>query len=366
MDAETRGLVEATLARVVDDVYQPPARLARLRAGPVDYRLHWPLLAELGVFDLAFSEGVGGMGAGALDLAQAIRVLARGLVLEPFSESAVVAAAVLGRGENAPAREQAAAAAMAGQRITVLVGLPRQHGELSLLPDGDTLRLSGVAQVVPYAAQADEWLVAAREPRAGERRILRIPRAQPGVTVTSFRLMDARPAGDIRFDASPLNPSYGWLRGAPADAALERASDLSLLVHGADALGVMEQLLAVTAEYLRTRVQFGVALGTFQALQHRFADMQIDMLEVRALVLAYARCLDGDAAITAKPSLQSALARLAARASRHIGHEAIQMHGGMGVTEELVVSHYNARLQVLGGALRAWCEPSEDPHAEAA
>ena len=103
---------------------------------------------------------------------------------------------------------------------------------------------------------------------------------------------------------------------------------------------------------LKTRVQFGAPIGTFQALQHRFADMHMDLLEARALMQAFAAALDRDGGGAAP--LADALARVLPGAGRRIAHEAIQMHGGMGVTEELIVSHYNARLQVLGGFLRAW------------
>ena len=365
MDAETRGLIGDTLDRLVGDVYQSAARLSRIKAGVIDYRLNWPLLAELGVLGLAYGEAQGGMGAGAADVAQALRVLARGLVLEPFAEAAVISAAVLGAGEPSQAREQAVVAASSGQRISIVVGLPRRADGPSLYRAGDTLRLQGSVQVVAYADQADEWLLAAREADSGETLVLRIARSHSGVAVRPFRLMDARPAADLCFDGVSLEPSQVWLRGTAADAALARAGDMALLAWGADALGAMEQLLRITGDYLRTRVQFGVALGTFQALQHRCADMQMDMLEVRALVQAYGRCLDDGAGAEAKATLQSALARVAARAGAHIGQEAIQMHGGMGVTEELVVSHYNARAQVLRGWLLAWTQACELACAEA-
>ena len=178
--------------------------------------------------------------------------------------------------------------------------------------------------------------------------------------------MDGRPAGDLRFNGVVLDDTQVWLRGDAAEAALTRAGDLALTVHGADALGCMERLLAITGNYLRTRVQFGVALGSFQALQHRYADMQMDMLEVRALVHAWAHGLDRGNDAVARASLASALARSVARAGPRIGHQAIQMHGGMGVTEELVVSHYNARLQVVAGFLQPWCTVPVATYAEAA
>lgn len=369
LDAESRSLVQETLTRFVDDMYQPHPRLLRLKAGSVDVRAHWPLLAELGILAMPQSEEQGGMGAGARDIAHAVRTLARGLVLEPVIEAVVIAGAILALVDDASEREQAVEALISGRRISVVVGLlphtalPQAHCE------GGTIELRGRACAVPYADEADEWLVVVRDAHTQELLVLRVPRSQTDVELIPLRMMDAHPAADLCFDGVRLNQSNILIRGANAEAAMTRAQDLALVAYAADALGAIEQLVSLTGEYLRTRIQFGTPIGSFQALQHRYADMHMDMLEARALVNAFAAALDreDDAAdaLAQTAALASAVARLLPRAGKRVAHEAIQMHGGMGVTEELVVSHYNARLQVLGGFLQFWRALPAIPFTEA-
>lgn len=363
LDAETRSLVEETLTRFVDDLYQPHPRLLRIKAGQIDYRAHWPLLAELGILAMPQSEDLGGMGAGARDIAHAVRILARGLVLEPLIEGVVIAGSLLARADDAQVRDAAIASMISGERISIVAGLLPQSALVGARCEGDTIRLEGKVRAVPYANEADEWLLPARDCASQEMLVLRLPRTQPGVQLTTFRMMDAHPAGDIGVDGLVLDRSQVLIRGTQAEVALACARDLALVAYAADALGACEQLVSMTGEYLKTRVQFGATIGTFQALQHRYADMHMEMLEVRALVHAFAAAIDKEDP-TGAASLRSAVARVVPRAGKRIAHEAIQMHGGMGVTEELVVSHYNARLQVLGGFLHAWRTLPEPLFAE--
>lgn len=358
LDTETRAMVAHTLERFVAEHYDPAQRLKRLHARPVDYRAHWPLLADLGLFGLLLEAEQGGLGGGAADLAKVLLALAPGLVLEPVGEALIgnaLFAAVCGDGDA-----DAVAQAAAGQGLWVAVN-PAPSQWLRAQHDGDTLRLRGTLTAVPYAAQADHWLVAAVTP-AGERRVLSLSATHPGVRVEPFKLMDGRPAADLHFTDVDVDDSAARLPQAAVAHALAQAADRALVSQAADAVGIMEHLLSLTRSYLRTRVQFGVSLGSFQALQHRLADMHMAFLESRGLLRALTDALDSGQGPERLIPLRCALARVVLRSGRRVGQEAIQLHGGMGLTEELVVSHGNARLQVIAGTLNAWVDSGTHEH----
>jgi alkylation response protein AidB-like acyl-CoA dehydrogenase len=357
LDDQTRRMVADTVSRFVDEAYEPHARRARLNAAAIDYRLHWGMLAELGVLSLPFEEGEGGMSGSAVDVAEVVHVLARGLVLEPFVETAVIAGRLLVGAASGRGRTEELTALVGGEDVTVLVG-GRAGIEESLRAyrEADGWRLDGLARAVMYAAEADHWLVAAREQPSGDPLVLRVARADVAARVDAFRLMDGRSAADVGLDGVVVGPRALCLRGAAATAALQSASYHATSAYCADAVGCMSQLVEQTGQYLRTRVQFGVAIGTFQALQHRFADMHMAFVEARAIARALAASLD-EAAAERKRWLRFAAAAVVTAAGAKVGHEAIQMHGGMGVTDELNISHYNARLVTLARLLRNMVPP---------
>jgi alkylation response protein AidB-like acyl-CoA dehydrogenase len=316
---------------------------------PVDYRANWGALAELGVLGLPVGEALGGIGGSALDVSDALRVLSRGLVLEPLVESAVIAGAVLRR---RPGAQAVVASAIAGEALTILVG-GRVDDALRCVEQDDALKIFGTARVVPGAAQADFWLVACTGDD-GVVRVLRVPAHGGSERIDTYRMMDGREASDIVFDAAPVSRDALWLAGAEAEAALAEAAAQAVSAYCADAAGVMGCLVTWTRDYLRTREQFGARIGTFQALQHRLADMHIAALEARAIAREMARAVDaGDGAERIR-WLRFAAPAVLSRCGERVGHEAIQLHGGMGVTDELVISHANSRLVVLNRLLARW------------
>jgi alkylation response protein AidB-like acyl-CoA dehydrogenase len=353
LDSETKSIIDATLLRFIDDFYDFTERRERLSAGTVDYRRYWPKLAELGVLGMPFTEEQGGLGGYALDIADAVSRMAKGLVLEPFIEAAVIAGSILAAGIDAQARLDEL---IGGEVIDILLGgRLGSEDRLQVTLSGSTYRLNGTLRVQPYAAQADFWLIAANDASSGEPIILRLAPDGVDVQVHSYRLLDGRPASDLHFADVSVAASSLWLQGPAAQAALVRANRLAVSCLCADAVGVMAFLSSGTAEYLRTRKQFGMPLSSFQALQHRFADMQIAYLESRAITRKLALNL-GTGSAAEQRWLSFAASSVVERAAALVGHEAIQMHGGMGVTDELVVSHCNSRLVVLVRQLQNWCE----------
>lgn len=347
LDQETRAIIDQTLGRFVRDHGDIHHRRDRLARRPVNERTHWSLMAELGILAIPFAEEVGGIGGAAVDVGAAAALLGGGLVLEPFIEGVIVPAAVLATGPGG------AAAVIEGRELTVLVGgRPSDGDRVRASVDGDRIRISGRASVVPAANVADTWLVVAWR-GDGSPLVARLAAASDGVNAVSHRLMDGRGAADITFNGVVLPSSAVLLDGGAARAALGAASVRAVAAYAADAVGVMERMVRETGAYLVTRKQFGVVIGSFQALQHRFADMHMACLETAAMVRALAVAIDG--AGGGEPRwMASAAASVVERAAGLIGHEAIQMHGGMGATEELPISHLNARLVVLTRLIRAW------------
>ena len=354
LDSETKSIIDATLLRFVDEFYDFTERRERLSANSFDYRRFWPTLAELGVLGMPFTEAQGGLGGYALDIADAVTRLSKGLVLEPFVEVAVIAGSVLAAGgiDSQPRLDEL----IVGEVIDILLGgRLGSEDRLQSTHDGSVYRLNGTLRVQPHAAQADFWLVAASDAISGQPIILRLAPDAVDAQVHSYRLLDGREASDLQFYDVSVDLSSLWLHGAAAAAALLRANRLAVSCLCADAVGVMAFLLTETGEYLRTRKQFGMPLSSFQALQHRYADMQIAYLESRAITRKLALSLD-----TGSPAEQRwlcfAASSVVERASALVGHEAIQMHGGMGATDELVVSHCNSRLVVQMRLLQSWRE----------
>ncbi|RAR57846.1 alkylation response protein AidB-like acyl-CoA dehydrogenase [Paraburkholderia unamae] len=353
LDPESKSLIEQTLRRFLADCYDPAARLERLAADAVDYREHWATLAHLGVLALAFDEDHGGPGASPRDLADAVRVLAPGLILEPFAQTAIVAGRVLAAGADAATRAACVERLVEGSRVTVLAGgRDARCDRLRCERTADGLRLTGSLRVVPYAVQADEWLIVADDAQ-GKPVIVRVDAARSHAKLSGYRLMDGRPAADLVFEDEHVERGGLWLEGEAAQRAMDGARLDAVNVLCAEAVGVMESLIAVTGEYLRTRVQFGAPLATYQALQHRYVDMYMAYIESSAISREYADALGAEDR-EARARLACSAALVVARAARLVGHEAIQMHGGIGVTDELMVSHGNARLAVITSMLRDW------------
>jgi alkylation response protein AidB-like acyl-CoA dehydrogenase len=348
LDQETKNIIEEALSRFVDGSYDAVTRRARLNGVAVDYRAHWGALATLGVLGLQVGEEFGGIGGGALDVSDALRVLARGLVLEPLIECAVIAAAVLRHGDDA---SETLPALIAGTTVFALVG-GRRGDSLKLERGSDGFNVSGVARVVPGASSADVWLVAAKD-ESSKWHLLRVAPDTSGIRSSTYRMMDGRGASDIDFGSAILERSALWLEGDAAERALADAAANAVSAYCADAVGSMQTLVLTTRDYLRTREQFGALLSSFQVLQHRFADMHIAALESCSISRSIARHIDAsDRQEIAW--LCYAAPSVVARCAERVGHEAIQMHGGMGVTDELMVSHYNSRLVVANKLLERW------------
>jgi alkylation response protein AidB-like acyl-CoA dehydrogenase len=323
---EEQQLLADSLARFVERDYSFERRSSIIHgAGTSDAA--WATLAELGVLALPLPAEHGGFGGGAGDLMPVMNALGRGLIVEPYLATVVLgASAVALGGSPAQCEMWLPKVAEGGAKLAVA----RLDGE------GEGGRLRGRASVVLHGGQADALIVV-----AGDAAYL-VRRDAAGLGVRDYRTIDGLRAADIVFDGvSADDPLPG---GA---AAVEQACERARAALCAEAIGVMEQLNTLTLEYLRTRQQFGQPIGRFQALQHRAVDMFVDTEQSRSMAYAAAMAVDGSHHDARRRDVDAA-SEYIGRAGRRIAKSAIQLHGGMGVTDELPASHYAKRLTMIG------------------
>jgi alkylation response protein AidB-like acyl-CoA dehydrogenase len=313
----------------------------------------WAGLAELGVLAINVPVAQGGLGFGPLETLAMMGPCGRSLLLEPYLSSAVIATAAL-RAFADDAQAASLLTRMAeGAAIAVLAHFERdsrfetQWVTTRAEPSGLGYRLDGHKAVVLHAAAADTLLISART--AGDANVatgvtlFRVPRDAPGLTLDSYPTIDGQRAADVYLNGVELPAGSRLGAEGAALPVIEAALDIGLAALCAEAVGVMQALVDATAMYLQTRQQFGVAIGRFQALQHRIADMLIHLEQARSMsYLAALRCTDAN--VNERRRALSAAKAVIGQACRFVGQQAVQLHGGMGMTDELAVSHWFKRL----------------------
>lgn len=327
--------------RYVEKDYGFEHRRAIVKAGGFS-REAWNGLAGLGLTALAVSEAHGGLGFGPVEAMVVMEELGRGLVMEPYAQGALVAPAVLARAPEAVQADWLPRIA-AGDALVVLAHQERRaRYRLDLC---DTLasadhRLSGLKSVVPAGDQADAFIVPART-GAGIALYL-VAKDAPGVTLRGYALHDGSRAAELTLKDAPATLLVGADQGL---ATLELAVDIAIAAQAAEAVGVMDRYVALTAEYLNTRKQFGVAIASFQALRHRIADVKMQ-LELARSMSYFATLKLGESDEARRRALSQAKVQLG-QSMRYVGQQCTQLHGGIGVTDEYIGSHYFKRLTVM-------------------
>jgi alkylation response protein AidB-like acyl-CoA dehydrogenase len=313
----------------------------------------WAGLAELGVLAINVPAAQGGLGFGPLETLAMMGACGRSLLLEPFLSSAVIATAVL-RAFPADAQGTELLTQLAsGAKIAALAHFERdsrfetQWVSTRAQRIGERYRLDGHKAVIMHAAAADTLLVSART--SGESAdaagvsLFRVPRNAIGLTLDDYPTIDGQHAADVYLKGVELEASDRLGVEGEALTVIESALDIGLAALCAEAVGVMQALVDATIAYVQTRQQFGGAIGRFQALQHRIADMLIHLESARSMsYLAALRCTDEN--VTERRRAMSAAKAVIGQSCRYVGQQAVQLHGGMGMTDELVVSHWFKRL----------------------
>ena len=313
----------------------------------------WAGLAELGVLALNVPAAQGGLGFGPLETLAMMGACGRSLLLEPFLSSAVIATAVLRAYPDDAAAAKLLTEMAEGKAIAVLAHFEKdsrfetQWVTTRAVRSDAGYQLDGHKAVVMHAAAADTLLISARTAGdAGDAAgvtLFRVPRSAPGLTLDAYATIDGQRAADVYLKGVEV-PAAGRLGAeGTALAAIEAALDIGLAALCAEAVGVMQALLDATVTYVQNRQQFGVPIGRFQALQHRIADMLIHLEQARSMsYLAALRCADEN--VSERRRALSAAKAVIGQACRFVGQQAVQLHGGMGMTDELIVSHWFKRL----------------------
>lgn len=352
---EEQAMLAEAVSRWLTDDYGFERR-RRLAAGEESWDANWQQLADLGLLGLVIPEADGGLGGGAVDVLIVMQALGRALAVEPFVQSAVAATSLLAEQGSLAQRETHLGAIAAGDERIVIAALePGARFDL----DGVNTRavtgaegyvIAGRKALVVGAESADFLVVSART--RGESRdqggisLFIVPAGAPGVSRRVMPTLDGQRAADVVLEDVfvPASSLLGSLH--EGFASLEKAIDRAIAAHCAEAVGAMDRLLEMTIEHLRTRRQFGQPIGKFQALQHRIAEMAIAIDQARAtMCLAAARVDDADR--SARRRAVSAAKHMCGKSGRLVGELAVQLHGGMGMTDALDVGWYFKRLVCL-------------------
>ena len=354
--SEEQQLLADAVQRFVREHYSFERRREILRSPEGWSREMWNEIAGLGVTAINVPEEHGGLGGGPVETMLVMNALGEGLLLEPYLGAAVLAPALLARLHDVKASAELLPAIASGERIVIVAHQePNTRGELNHVStraekSGDAYVLDGYKSVIAHGGCADELLVTARTSgKTGDLEgvsVFRVDRAARGVTVKSYGTIDGQRAADITLKGVKVPAANLIGDEAKAYAAVEGAHHVALSALCAEAVGAMKAVNAATLEYTKNRKQFGQPIAKFQVLQHRMADMFLHSEQATSMsYLAAIRCVEADP-LERRKALSAAKVVIG-QAGRFIGQQAIQLHGGMGMTDELMVSHHFKRLTAI-------------------
>jgi pimeloyl-CoA dehydrogenase small subunit len=316
----------------------------------------WRTYAEQGLLAIPFAEAHGGIGGGPVETMIVMEAMGRALVLEPYLATVVMGGGAI---RHAGSEEQKAALLpeVAAGSLKLALATTERHSRYNLADvatrarkDGAGWVLEGEKSVVMHGAAADKVIVTART-SAGQRDrsgigLFLVDRTAPGVSVRSYPMQDGTRAAEISFASVRIGPEA--VLGDPAGAlpAVERVVEETIAATCAEAVGAMSEMASITVEYLKTRKQFGMPIGAFQALQHRGADMFVATEQARSMAML-ATIMAGSEDARERSRAISAAKVQVGRSGRYVAQQAVQLHGGVGVTMEYKVGHYFKRLTTM-------------------
>ncbi len=350
---DEQRILRDSVDRLIQDRYGFEARRG-FRAEPAGWsRAMWGQFAELGLLGLPFAEADGGFGGGPVEIAIVMEAFGRALVVEPYLATIVMSGSLLRHAASPEQRARLVPEIAAGERVLAFAQVERQSRyslndvTTTARREGDGWRLSGAKSLVLHGGAAGALLVTART--AGEHRERRgiglflVGAEAAGVSRRGYPTQDGLRAAEITFENAPAEAL-----GDPAEALpiLERAQDEVLAAVCAEAVGVMQAMHDMTLDYMKTRKQFGRAIGENQALQHRAVDMYVSLEQARSMSL-YATMMASEPDPVERQRAMHAAKVQIGRSGRHIGQEAIQLHGGIGVTMEYAVGHHFKRMTMI-------------------
>jgi len=344
---DEQQMLREAVRRFAQEQYTFEARRALLESEPGFGADHWNSYAELGWLALGLPEDVGGLNCSFVETALLMEEFGRVLALEPYASSAILCARIVDASENSEHR-RALLPALAEGKVRMALAHSEADARYNLAwvqstraeKRGAGFVLDGLKTLAFDAPSADRFIVSAQ--LDGGFGLFVVPCAADGISMSSYRLIDGTRAADVEFKAAHLPASALLVEPARALDILEEAIDRTVLAQVAEALGAMESVLEITNAYIKQRVQFGQPIGKFQALQHRMAEMFVEVQEVRSILYRGMALLE--AAPAERRRAISAAKVVASNAAKFVGAQGIQLHGGIGMTEEYSVGHYYKKL----------------------
>ncbi|MGH8861291.1 MAG: acyl-CoA dehydrogenase family protein [Jatrophihabitantaceae bacterium] len=341
---EQRMLAE-TVNGLLDKRYDANTRLKLLDSELGWSRELWSQYAELGLLGLTFDERYGGAGMGAPELAIVMESFGRSLVLEPFLATVVLGGSLVAAAATPEQKREILPAVASGELLLAFAyAEPNSRWSLTDLAttaerDGDSWSLTGEKIAVLGGGSAEQLIVSARTDDGVGLFIV----AAGDVQRATYAMQDGLRGADVLLSATPAT-----LLGTSPDAVevVESVIDIATTALCAEAVGAMNRMLWMTVDYLKTRVQFGRPIAAFQALQFRAADMYVSLEQARSMSLLARLSLTGDDPVERRRLVRAAKIQIDL-AARHVSQEAIQLHGGIGMTVEYPVGHYAKRVAVI-------------------
>ncbi len=351
--SDEQSMLKDSLDRLLKDSYGFEQR-KKYMADPAGFSAEmWNAYAEMGLMALPFSEEDGGLDGTPVETMIVMESLGRALALEPYFATVILGGGALKAAASADQRAELVPQIAEGSLKLALAHTERNsrydlhHVETKAVKDGDAWRLTGQKSVVLHGEAADKIIVVART--AGDVRdengigLFLVDASAEGLTRRGYPTQDGARAAELSLDNVPAEAL-----GDPADGlpALKKTIDGAIAALSAESIGVMSAMQELTVNYLKVRKQFGVAIGAFQVLQHKAVDMFVAIEQARSITLYATMMADSDDAVARAQAMHAAKAEIG-RGGRVCGENAIQLHGGVGMTMEYAVGHYFKRMTMI-------------------
>lgn len=354
--SEEQRLLKESIEGLLSDAYDFEQR-KKYRAEKDGWsRAIWNKLAEQGLLGLPFAEADGGFGGGSVETMIVMEALGRALVVEPYLATVVLGGGFLRHGGSEAQRAAYLPGLIDGSRTMAFAQLEKNSRydladvSTTAKKSGDGWVIDGGKFVVLHGDSADTLVVTARTGGGQRDRkgigVFLVPRDARGVSIKGYPTQDGLRAADITFEGVAVGADAAI--GNPEDGLelVERVVDEARIAMCAEAVGLMEESLKTTVEYIKTRKQFGVAIGTFQALQHRASDMFVEVEQGRSMAMYATMAGNFEDAKERAAAVAAAKVQIG-RSARFVGQQSIQLHGGVGMTEEFKIGHYFKRLTMI-------------------
>jgi pimeloyl-CoA dehydrogenase small subunit len=354
--SEEQRLLKESVEGLLADAYDFEQRKKYMKEKGGWSRAIWSRLAEQGLLGLPFAEADGGFGAGAVETMIVMEALGRALVLEPYLATVVISGGFLRHGGSAAQKAAHIPSMIDGSKTFAFAQLEKNSRydlndvTTSAKKKGDGWTIDGEKFVVVNGENADTLIVTARTSGAQRDKtgvgVFLVPANAKGISKKAYPTQDSLHAADITFTAVEVGSDAAIGDPENALSLIERVVDDARTALCAEAVGLMDESLKTTVEYLKTRKQFGVPIGSFQSLQHRAADMFVALEQARSMSMFATMAADVDDAKERANAVAAAKVQVG-RSGKFIGQQSIQLHGGIGMTMEAKIGHYFKRLTII-------------------